>query len=299
MTGVDIELRRKIEAFGTELTPALLEGTRGLFTELHEAVEPGPATVHSDEQYGPDERHRLDVFEPQDQPGGRGRAVLLFVHGGGFVMGDKATPGSPFFGNIGQWAARCGWVGAAMTYRLAPAHTWPSGAEDVGLAVQWLTENVRRFGGDPGKIFVMGTSAGAVHVAGYIVSSRFHGAAGRALAGGMLISGIYDLPSAERNEFQQAYFGVDDTLYAERSTLAGLMETDLPLLASVSEFDGIGFQRQAALYVATAAKTQNRYPRMLYLIGQNHLSSTLQIGLPTDTLGPQVLQFVTGVVGPK
>ena len=295
MTGVDIELRRKIRAFGTELSPTLLEGTRGLFTELHGAVESGSATVHRDEQYGPDERHRLDVFEPQGQLSGRGRAVLLFVHGGGFVMGDKATPGSPFFGNVGQWAARCGWVGAAMTYRLAPAHTWPSGAEDVGLAVQWLAENVGRFGGDSGKIFVMGTSAGAVHAASYIVSSRFHGVEGRALAGGVLISGIYDLPSAERNEFQAAYFGADDTLYGERSTLGGLVETDLPLLASVSEFDGISFQKQAALYVATAAKTQNRYPRMLYLIGHNHLSSVLQIGLPADTLGPQVLDFVTAV----
>lgn len=295
MTRADIELRRKIEALGTELSPGLLEGTRELFTELHGAVEGGSATVHRDERYGPDERHRLDVFEPQGGAGVMGKPVLVFVHGGGFVMGDKTMPGTPFYDNVGQWAAARDWVGVTMTYRLAPAHAWPSGAEDVGRAVEWLAENITRFGGDPAKIFVMGQSAGAVHAATYIASARFHGARGRGLAGGVLLSGIYDLPSAERNEFQEAYFGSDDSAYAERSSLPGLVATDLPLLASVSEFDGVSFQQQAALYVTAAAKASQRYPRMLYLLGHNHLSSVLQIGLPSDTLGPQVARFVAAV----
>lgn len=296
MTSVDMELRRKIRALGTELSPSLLEGTRALFAELHGAVEPEPANVYRDARYGPDDRHRLDVFEAPGGAGPSGRPVLVFVHGGGFVMGDKTMPGSPFYDNVGRWAAARGWVGVTMTYRLAPAHTWPSGAEDVGSAVQWLADNVARFGGDPAKIFVMGQSAGAVHAATYIASPALHGPKGRGLAGGVLISGIYDLPSAERNEFQAAYFGSDESLYAERSSLPGLVATDLPLLASVSEFDGLSFQRQAAAYVAGGAQASKRYPRMLYLLGHNHLSSVLQVGLPSDTLGPQVERFVGGVL---
>lgn len=295
MTAADIELRDRIEALGTELSPTLLEGTRSLFAELHAGADLVPAAIQRDERYGPDERHRLDVFEPQSNGAASSRPVLVFVHGGGFVMGDKSIPDSPFYDNVGRWAAGCGWVGVTMTYRLAPAHAWPAGAEDVGLAVQWLAQNVTRFGGDPSKLFVLGQSAGAVHAASYIAFPRFHGPGGHALAGGLLISGIYDLPTAVRNEFQDAYFGTDETVFAERSSLPGLMRGDLPLLASVSEFDGVVFQQQAALYVATSAKTLGAYPRMLYLSSHNHLSSVLQIGLPSDTLGPQIESFVHAV----
>lgn len=291
---MDIELRRKIEALGRDLSPALLQGTTALFAELHDAAG-ASAAVHRDARYGPDERHRLDVFEPRGRGRRADRPVLLFVHGGGFVRGDKNLPGSPFYDNVGQFAAARGWLGATMTYRLAPGHAWPSGAEDVGRAVQWLAENCARYGGDPRRMFLMGQSAGAVHAATYVAFSRFHGAHGRALAGAILISGIYDLPSADRNEYQSAYFGSDDNVYAERSTLEGLLETDLPLLLSVSELDPDDFQRQAARYVAASAQSQNRYPRMLYLSGHNHLSSVLQIGLPSDSLGPEIADFVAVV----
>ena len=44
----------------------------------------------------------------------------MFVHGGGFVAGDKHTPGTPRYELVGAWAARHGWVGVTMTHRLAP-----------------------------------------------------------------------------------------------------------------------------------------------------------------------------------
>ena len=100
--------------------------------------------------------------------------VLVFVHGGGFVMGDKGAPDAPFYNNVGLWAARSGCIGVTMTYRLAPAAPWPAGSEDVGAAVQFLHEAVERWGGDPKSIFLMGQSAGAVHVAGYVAEPRLH-----------------------------------------------------------------------------------------------------------------------------
>lgn len=291
---MDSGLRSKLEALGTEITPELLQGTTGLYAELHASRPPGAATIHRDETYGPDERHRVDVFEPPE-PASRPRPVLVFVHGGGFVMGDKSQPDSPFYDNVGQWAAARGWIGVTMTYRLAPAHPWPCGAEDVGRAVEWLSSHVERFDGDPARIFLMGQSAGAVHAATYIAFPEFHGAAGRALAGGLLISGIYDMAEAEVNDFNRAYFGDDARRYAERSSLEGLVASDLPILLSVSEIDGIDFQRQAARYVETYLEARDRYPHMIYLTGHNHLSSVQQIGLSDDTLGPEIERFVAAV----
>ena len=292
MSGLTSELRAKIGALGRDLAPEMLQGTLALFAPLHTGVA-AAAHVHKDRQYGPNERHRLDLFVPEGHDG-RGRPVLIFVHGGGFVRGDKSTPGSPFYDNIGHFAASRGWLGVTMTYRLAPAHPWPSGAEDVGR-VEWVAASCAELGGDPRRIFLMGQSAGAVHAATYIAFEQFHGAHGRALAGAVLLSGIYDVARADRNEFQSAYFGGDDRLYAERSALPGLLDADLPLLATVAEHDPDDFQRQAALYVERMCQAHGRYPRMLYLSGHNHLSPALQLGSPVDTLGAEIAAFVADV----
>jgi acetyl esterase/lipase len=289
------ELRDRIRALGREVAPPLLEGTHGLFAELHARTTPPAAGVSRDLEYGPDERNRLDLWLPEGHRAGAKAPVLLFAHGGGFVMGDKSTPGTPFYDNVGRWAVAQGWIGATMTYRLAPAHPWPAGAEDVGRAVEWLAQHVAPHGGDPSRIFAMGQSAGAVHVGSYIAFPRFHGPRGPGLAGGLLISSVFDIAQADRNDFQKAYFGADDSRYAERSSLPGLVSARLPLLASVSEFDADEFYRQAALFVSTFMSTRGRYPRMLYLEGQNHVSSVLQIGLPEDNLGPHIADFVAAV----
>lgn len=314
-----LEIRDKIRALGREITPSLVEGSHNLFAELHARAEGeqaqggsarAGAQVTRDLAYGPDERHRLDLWlpsrgasssgsSPASAPSGSarpsaggGRPVLLFVHGGGFIMGDKALPGLPFYDNVGRWAAAHGFIGATMTYRLAPKHVWPAGAEDVGRAIEWLAQHVAPHGGDPAKIFAMGQSAGAVHVASYLAFPQFHGPAGPRLAGGLLISNLFDIAAADRNDFQNAYFGTDASQFEQQSSLTGLLRTKVPLLASVSEFDTDDFYRQAASFVSAFTKAHNRYPRMLYLTGQNHLSSVLQIGLPDDSLGPEVAGFI-------
>ncbi|HJT88822.1 MAG TPA: alpha/beta hydrolase, partial [Bryobacteraceae bacterium] len=222
------DLWARIRALGYELTPAQIEGTRALLAPL--APKQGPdIVVHRDVAYGPDPRHRLDVFVPA---AGAVRApVLVFVHGGGFVQGDKGAPDAPFFNNVGLWAARSGCLGVTMTYRLAPAAPWPAGSEDVGAAARFLHQSVIQWGGDPDAIFLMGQSAGAVHVAGYVAESPLH------VAGAILVSGIYDVARAARNPFQAAYYGEDPARFPEQSTLGKLAETALPCLYTVSEFD--------------------------------------------------------------
>ena len=289
---MDTKTRAKIRSLGREITMPLVENTHGLFTELHAAHAPPDVEVRRDERYGSDERQRLDVFEPRTR--GSGAPVLLFVHGGGFIMGDKTLPGTPFYDNVGRWAAARGFVGVTMTYRLAPAHVWPAGAEDVAQAVRWLASNAAKFGGDRRKIFVMGQSAGAVHTASFLSLPRLQGP-DAPVAGALLISGIYDIAKSDRNDFQRAYFGGDDTKWGQFSTLAALARTSVPLLAAVTELDGDDFQRQAAALVATRTEATNRFPRLIYLPEHNHLSSVLQIGLPDDTLGPPVAAFIDQV----
>jgi acetyl esterase/lipase len=276
----------RLAAWGAAFTPDMMAGTQQLYAPL--VQRPDEARVDRDLSYGDHERHRLDIFRPDRSDGGA--PVLLFVHGGGFVMGDKGAAGAPFHNNIGAWASGLGLVGATMTYRLAPGHVWPSGGEDVARAAAWLRANVAQHGGDLGRIFIMGQSAGATHVADAV-------AAGAEVAGAIMISGIYCPQRAERNDFQRAYYGADQAKWGDCSALEGLSATDLPCFYGVAEYDPPDFQRQAAWLVEDHVAERERWPAMHWLKGHNHISSVSQIGSEHDTLGPLIHQFISATAG--
>jgi acetyl esterase/lipase len=282
------EVRNFLRGLGSELSATLVQETQKFFAARAPGVD-SATTISRDLTYGAHERHRLDVFSTA---GRREAPVLVFVHGGGFVMGDKRAPGLPFYDNIGEFSVTSGFVGVTMTYRLAPAHPWPAGSEDVAAAVRWLRANITAHGGDPQRIFLIGQSAGAVHVAGYVTSPSLHEGGDIGVAGAMLISGSYDVARADANQFHLAYYGNEPEKWAAASTLGGLVATAVPLLFSVSEFDGADFQTQAALLTAAFTQTRKRFPRMHWLAGHNHLSPVLAVGSSVDTLGPLIREFI-------
>ncbi len=165
------DLAKGLAAIGRAIDPA---ATAALYAPLHRLPPYSDVRIARDIHYGPAERNRLDIFTAE--PAAAARPVLLFVHGGGFVGGDKHVAGSPFHDNIGAWAARHGMVGVTMTYRLAPQAPWPAGAEDVATAVRWVRDNIGQYGGDPARLFLMGHSAGATHVSTYVAHPAIHGA---------------------------------------------------------------------------------------------------------------------------
>lgn len=285
---MDREVRSLVRSLGVELSPAMVQGTQKFFADRFGGID-GQTKITRDLSYGPHERHRLDMFTAD----GRGDAPLLvFVHGGGFVMGDKRAPGLPFYDNVGDFAVRAGFVGVTLTYRLAPAFPWPAGSEDVGAALRWLREHAAEYGADPRRIFVMGQSAGAVHVAGYVAHSQLHPGDGLGIAGALLVSGVYDIARADANPFQRAYYGDDVSKWADRSTLSGLVAAAVPLFFSVSEYDPADFQRQAGFVAAAFTAAHQRFPALHWLAGHNHLSPVLAIGSTVDVLGPLIRDFI-------
>ncbi|MCK9407500.1 MAG: alpha/beta hydrolase [Bacteroidetes bacterium] len=90
--------------------------------------------------------------------------VILFIHGGSFVAGDrKEYP----YAQIGEAFQQRGIICAVMSYRLMKDSVWPAQPRDVARAVRWLKENIGEYGGDSEKIFVVGHSAGG-HLAALI-----------------------------------------------------------------------------------------------------------------------------------
>jgi triacylglycerol lipase len=287
------ELRAKLEALGRELTPEMLGGTNQLFAGMNAGVDPA-TKVSRDLSYGPDERNRLDLFARDSLSGA---PVFVFVHGGGFVMGDKHTEGSPFYSNVGDFAARQGWVGVTMTYRLAPAHKFPSGAEDLALLVQWLRDNIAQYGGSPHKIVLSGQSAGAAHVASYVAHKRFHVAERGGIAGALMMSGIYDTLNTTPNDFHRAYYGEERAMWGPASMQAGLINSEIPLLFTVSELDPTDFQKAAARLVGEWGAAKGEFAPVHLLAGHNHLSPATSLGSSERQTEELIAEFVARATG--
>lgn len=285
--GASLDLEQRIREMGSVITPAMFVDTSALMAPG--ALRPGAeVTIERNLAYGPHERHRLDIFVPSN--GAAGKPVLLYVHGGGFVQGDKREPGQPFYDHIGAWAARIGAVGVTMNYRLAPQHAWPAGPEDIAAAVEFLQSELPARGGDPASIFLMGQSAGACHVAGFVAMTALHPAP--PVAGAIMLSGIYDLTSFSHGPLEAAYYGTDSASFEAKSSLAGLVASACPCLFSIAEYDPPHFQNQAALLTTRWFAARGELPRLLYLSDQNHMSPALGVGRPGDLLSHEIEKFM-------
>ena len=159
----------------------------------------------------------------------------------------------------------------------------------MAAIVGWLEANVARYGGDPGKIFFWGHSAGAAHVADYLASAANRGR-DAGVAGAILTSGFYDL-GAEVSVWQ-AYYGADVATYAERSSLPGLLKTQVPLLVTDAELDDpVNFQAQAEK-LAAARAAAGRPVERVHLAGHSHISETYAVGTGDRSLSGPVLAFI-------
>ena len=249
--------------------------------------------ITRDLRYGPSERNLLDVFKSTTSNGVL-RPVLLFVHGGGFTAGERQFPrGLPFYDNVAVWAVRHGYIGVNMTYRLAPQFTYPSGAEDVASAVRYLADEVSRQGGDPNRIYVMGHSAGAVHVAAYLAHPELQGSKRVGLAGAILVSGAFDIATLPIGDRERAYFGADVSKYADQSSLRGLVASDVRLLFVNAEHDPPMFLRQADELRGALDQANKQSIPMLRLNGHSHMSTVMSINTDETALSSAIETFIS------
>jgi acetyl esterase/lipase len=99
-------------------------------------------------------RHLLDVYRPA--AGCSGAPVLLQIHGGGWMLGNKHEQALPLIYHL----AERGWVVVTPSYRLSPQARFPDHLLDCKRALAWVRCNIAGHGGDPGFVAVTGGSAG-------------------------------------------------------------------------------------------------------------------------------------------
>lgn len=290
------DIAAKIAALGPVVNgPA----TAAIYGPLQKGCKDHPAILR-DLAYGQDPDNLADVFVPS-VPHASAAPVLIFVHGGGYTGGARRLgPDSPFYDNVGQWAACHGFIGINMTYRRAPRGMWPAAADDVGAAVAWVRQNVAQWRGDPDRIFLMGHSAGATHVASYIADPHLWRGPAAPVRGAIIISGSFDVgdPQAAPVEDRpyitkaQSYYGTDASVWPTQSSVPGLVKSDIPLLFVNAAFDPPYFHRQAAMLAAAMGSAQRGRDRFVTLVGHDHMSEVFSINAGDDSLTRQILTFV-------
>ncbi len=112
--------------------------------------------VHSHIAYADaGKRNLLDIYHAQEPREG-GFPVLLQVHGGGWMIGEKEQQAKPLMYHLAQR----GWLCVSINYRLSPQAAFPAHIVDVKKAIAWIRDNIRDYGGNPDFIAVTGGSAG-------------------------------------------------------------------------------------------------------------------------------------------
>ena len=246
-------------------------------------------TVSRDVAYGPHARQVLDIFHPA---AAQSAGVVVFVHGGAFVRGDKqASP--EIYDNVMYWFAKQGYLAINIEYRLAPESTFPGGADDVALAMAWLNAHAPAHGGDPAKMFLVGHSAGGTHVASYVFDTNL-GYFGKYTAGAVLISARLradvspDNPNADA---VRAYYGNDETLYDKQSPVSYAACSQLPIFIVTAEFENPLLDVYGLEMAYQLSLARKQAPRHLRMQRHNHMSVVAHFNSGEDLLGREILDF--------
>ena len=105
---------------------------------------------------GPEGAPEVRVLVYRPEADGAGRPAVLHLHGGGLVIG------LPEMGHVrnGRLVRDLGCVVVSVDYRKAPEAPWPAGPEDAFAALEWLRGAADDLGVDPGRVAILGESAG-------------------------------------------------------------------------------------------------------------------------------------------
>jgi acetyl esterase/lipase len=281
------DIATKLRAIGRVVE---VRETAALYMPLHSKPPYTSARFVRDLKYGEDPKQTFDIATPVGSAE-RPRPVVMFVHDGGYVGGDKTRPDSPFYDNIMLWAVSKNMVGVNLNYRLAPAALYPAAQQDIGAAIRIIRKDIRRYGGDPNRIFIWGHSAGASHVASYIADPQFHPEGGPGVRGAILSSGSYDRVLGDIAQRQHVYYG-EPAVLAQRSSISGLKTTPVPLFVSVAELDPPATYDQG-INLNKVLCDIGRCPAGFEILkGHSHISASYHINTSDEALAGPLLKFI-------
>src|SRR5687768_910049 len=218
-----------------------------------------------DQPYGKGARQRIDMLSC----GTPGAPTLVYIHGGYWQLNDKEP--SAF---IGEGMLAAGFNMALMEYTLAPAARLDDIVAETRAAVAWVIEHAKEYGGDPGRVYVSGHSAGGHLTAMAMNDSR--------VAGGVAISGIFDLEPIRLNYLNDK-LRLDPAETDRNSPIRHLPSTAGPLVVTVGLGELPELIRQSEEYAAAWTKKGLR-GRYLPVPKHDHFSILEELAQPQGAI---------------
>jgi acetyl esterase len=142
-----------------ELWTLEADAARAEYDETVPKLDAKNLSIHRTEDRGipgPAGALRARFYWPREAVPGEVLPVLVFFHGGGWVIGGLDSHDAPCRALAN--GADC--IVVSVDYRLAPEHPFPAAVEDAEAALAWVAASAREFGGDPARLAVGGDSAG-------------------------------------------------------------------------------------------------------------------------------------------
>ena len=269
-----------------------------LFAISASAVTP---EVHRDLFYteAKDKLQSLDVYSP---PEGKDHPVIVWIHGGGWSKGDKAS-----LQQKPQAFVDKGFVLVSVNYRLVPAVTVKDIMADLAQSVRWVREHAAEHRGDPNTLIIMGHSAGAHLAALLCTDDRYLKAANvsmTSLKGCVPLDvSAYDIPKRIKDvddgisKTFKTVFGADDTAQREVSPVHHIAkDKHIPpfLILHVASRDDTKAQ---AHWLAGKLTETSIAARVVAAEGKTHGTISSDLGGANDLPTLELWKFLREVTG--
>jgi arylformamidase len=230
--------------------------------------------------YGRTPEATLDVFLCAR----RNAPIHVFVHGGAWqvLSKDDSSFLAPVFVDAGAHFV-------ALDFALVPQATLPQMVAQLRRAIGWIYRNARRrFGGNPGRIYLSGHSSGG-HLVGTLVTTDWkrHGLPATVLKGAVLGSGMYDLRPvllSARGNYLPLHAREEDALSPQRH----VSRVRCPTVVVYGSEESPEFKRQSRCFAA-ALQTRPQATRLIVLPDTDHFSVPFVLGRPGSVLAEAAL----------
>ncbi|KAJ6031220.1 alpha/beta-hydrolase [Penicillium herquei] len=295
------QIRQVADSHGTDIQ-ATVRPTHRLFGNL---LLNNKASIKSitprTEAYGRHPRQKLDVYTSKDSS--RNAPVLIFLYGGGFVRGDKilaVMPEGLVYHNVGTFFAQKGITTIIPDYRRVNSSTggedalYPSGAEDLSLVLEW----VDKMEPDTKKdIYIMGQSAGGMHLASFLLAPEYRqhreslllGTRSIHLRGAIFLSVPFHFPTSILGSWDRLveYYGTDNE--AQENCPFGLLKkvTEAKsqgisiftpkVMIITAEHDSVDCVLMPGQDFVELWNQTFEPAKTLHLLGHNHFTATLAL----------------------
>jgi arylformamidase len=223
-------------------------------------------------RYGPAAEQVIDIFAP---PGVCNAPVFILIHGGGWRLAMRES----FYGAAPRITG-AGGILAVVGFQCLPDVTMSQMAEQIRQAILCISSEVGALGGDRRKLHIVGHSSGA-HLAAVMMTADFGDGLPR-LAGGTLISGMYDLEPVLLSS-RRHYVALSPEEADALSPIRHVRNISCPVSVWWGSDESPEFQRQSQMF-ANAVKDAALLRQSAMLPGRNHFEMLEELDDPNSLI---------------